>query len=546
MLNDQILKELLIKQHYILAEDLKKAENYAKVNHASFLDYLYHQGKLSDQLLGQAISEHYGVDFADIGDKLDPDKILLLPENIAHGQRAILFEQTEKEIKIATDQPHQIYLKESLSKIYPNKKVTLSYANTKTVDEALTFYKKDLSIRITDLKKGNDSSAPSLVSEIFNDALTARASDIHFEPQLEHVLVRFRIDGVLHEMSTLDKLDYLSIINRIKVLADLRSDDHFSAQDGAIRYETKNGLIDMRISIVPTVSGEKIVIRILSYYIKNYTLEDIGLSDDGSEIVNKASVKPFGMILVVGPTGSGKTTTLYAVIKLLQSPNVNITTIEDPVEFRIPGINQIQVNTQTNLTFAKGLRSIARQDPNIILVGEIRDNETAEIAVNSALTGHLVVSTFHANDAASAFPRLLDMGVEPFLLTSTLELIVAQRLVRKICPTCRFSKVVKRDDLKKTMNHPETYFTDDEVTLYEGKGCKSCNNTGYKGRTGIFEFIRMTEEMKILLLTKPSSLEISKLAKSQGFKSMYDDGIEKVKTGITTLQELTRVANPPE
>lgn len=546
MLDEKILKELLLSENYILAEDLKKAEDYAKTNHADFLDYLYHQGKISDALLGQAIAEYYKINFADLADKLNPDTILKLPKNIALGLRSILFEENEKEVKIATDEPHQIYLKESLKKIYPAKTVTLCYANTKTIDEALTFYRENLDSRINDLKKSGKSLAPNLVSEIFNDALLARASDIHFEPQPENVLVRFRIDGVLHEMSSLDKLDYASIINRIKVLADLRSDDHFSAQDGAIRYDTKTGKIDMRISIVPTVSGEKIVIRILSYYIKNYTLEDIGLETAGSELITKAAAKPFGMILVVGPTGSGKTTTLYTLIKLLQSPNVNITTIEDPVEFRIPGVNQIQVNTQTNLTFAKGLRSIARQDPNIILVGEIRDNETAEIAVNSALTGHLVVSSFHANDAAATFPRLLDMGVEPFLLTSTLELIVAQRLVRRICPTCRYSKVVKRNDLKKIIANPEKYFTDDEVTLYEGKGCKSCNNTGYKGRTGIFEFIRMTEEMKTLLLTKPSALEIAKLAAKQGAKTMYDDGIEKVKNGLTTIEELNRVANPPE
>jgi type IV pilus assembly protein PilB len=252
------------------------------------------------------------------------------------------------------------------------------------------------------------------------------------------------------------------------------------------------------------------------------------------------------MILVTGPTGSGKTTTLYALIKMLNQPQVNIMTIEDPVEYRIAGVNQIQVNTATNLTFAKGLRSIIRQDPDVVLVGEIRDTETAEIAVNAALTGHLMLSTFHANDAATAIPRLLNMNVEPFLLASTLELIVAQRLVRRICEHCRRSVTYSQSELTEKFEDAKNYFTGKTVTLYEGKGCEACSHTGYKGRLAVFEFIKVTAEIENLILENPASKQIWELARTQGTRSMFEDGIDKVKNGITTIDELLRVTEPPE
>ena len=252
------------------------------------------------------------------------------------------------------------------------------------------------------------------------------------------------------------------------------------------------------------------------------------------------------MILVTGPTGSGKSTTLYALLKILNSPQVNITTIEDPVEYKMPGVNQIQVNEAANLTFARGLRSIVRQDPDIILVGEVRDTETAEIAVNAALTGHLLLSTFHANDAGTAIPRLLDMGIEPFLLASTLELIVAQRLVRMICDQCRHSVAVKRDKITNKNKYLESVFTKAEYTLYEGKGCSACGGSGFDGRTALFEFIRVTPQMEELILEHPSGRQVAVLAKEQGSRSMFEDGIDKVLAGVTTIGELLRVVEPPK
>lgn len=384
------------------------------------------------------------------------------------------------------------------------------------------------------------------MDQIFEDALLLKTSDIHCEPQEKKVVVRFRIDGVLHDAGELPKEYYENIVNRLKVQAKLRIDEHFSAQDGAIRYTSVNypHPVDLRVSIVPTLDGEKIAIRILSSYVRDLTLSDIGLSKELQQQIIKSSKKPFGMILVTGPTGSGKTTTLYSLIKILNTQKINITTIEDPVEYKIQGINQIQVNTQANLTFAKGLRAISRQDPNVVLVGEIRDLETADIAVNAALTGHLLLSTFHANNAATAIPRFIDMGVEPFLVGSTLELIIAQRLVRRVCDSCKISDVYTKAKIDKFGKDVSAYFVGKTFTFYKGKGCDACSHTGYRGRIGVFEFLTTSTELQDLIAKNPSTKDVTELVRSQGFQSMFEDGVEKVKDGNTTLEELLRVVLP--
>jgi type IV pilus assembly protein PilB len=298
---------------------------------------------------------------------------------------------------------------------------------------------------------------------------------------------------------------------------------------------------------VPTVEGEKVVMRVLGAYVKGFSYADLGFSEKHREIVEKNVSKPFGMILTVGPTGSGKTTTLYSILKLLNKRDVNLTTIEDPVEYKMPGINQIQVREASNMTFAKGLRSIVRQDPDVILVGEIRDQETAEISVNAALTGHLLLSTFHANDASTAMPRLVDMGIEPFLLASTLEIVIAQRLVRKICTQCRYSLPASQvaPNIKIPGFMIGNYFKPTD-TMYSGKGCNVCNGSGFNGRGALFEIIEVTPEMQELLPQHPSARAIELLARRQGCVSMFDDGIEKVRQGLTTLQEVLRVVPPPK
>jgi len=318
---------------------------------------------------------------------------------------------------------------------------------------------------------------------------------------------------MLREAGQLPKEYYGNILNRIKVESGMRIDEHYSAQDGAMHRTKADWSVDLRVSLVPTVAGEKVTMRVLGSYVSELTFADVGLSVAHQKVVERNIAKPFGMILNTGPTGSGKTTTLYALLKMLNKPNVNITTIEDPVEYRIAGTNQIQVNESRGVSFAKGLRAIVRQDPDIILVGEIRDRETAEISVNAALTGHLLLSTFHANDAATAIPRLVDMGIEPFLLSSTLEIIIAQRLVRRICSHCRYSLPVT--EAATTLHAPDLdlsrYFHKDD-SVYVGKGCTVCNFSGFEGRSALFEIIEVTPEMQELIVHTPSGPQIEALA----------------------------------
>lgn len=548
--NQEKIKEILLESGYITSEDMKKAEEFSKKNRSSLIDYFLSEGLISKDLLGQAYSEFVKVDYADLNSN-HPIKefVLEIPEEIARKHRILIFKKNAKKIILTTDNPESEELKKALEEnplkeIFKGKKVELAYSLPEDIDSAFLHYRKALATRFADILSKKRLATSEIINEIIEDAILYRASDIHFEPQEKDVLIRFRIDGVLTEAGSSPKDYYENILNRIKVLANIRIDEHFAAQDGAIRYILNDKNIDLRVSIIPTINGEKVVLRVLSVYVQSFSLSEIGLSDQDKILLEEASQKPFGMILVAGPTGSGKSTTLYSVLKILNSLEDNITTIEDPVEYKISGVNQVQVNTRTGLTFSNGLRSIVRQDPDVILVGEIRDKETAEIAVNAALTGHLLLSTFHANDAATALPRLLDMGVEPFLLSSTLELLIAQRLSRKICENCRYGQDYELSEIEKTFPDAKKYFFGKKITLYKGKGCPACNNTGYKGRTAIFELIKVTPDLKDLILKNPSTNQIWKLAYKNGSRSLFEDGIEKVKNGIITLEELLRVVKP--
>ena len=544
--NDQ-LKQILLKGNYVSPEDAERAEENARSHHTSFTDQLLTDGLITNDLLGQALAESFDVPYSDLNSaSLPEEQIKLIPESMASTHRAVVFSQSSTGVVIATDNPHNHELLPELTELFPHKKIRITYSLPDDIDALFVHYQKPLETRFSKILEKKERIAPELLEEIFDDSLTYKASDIHFEPQIKEVIIRFRVDGVLHQAGRIPKEYYENILNRIKVKSGLRIDEHFSTQDGSLRYENNTATVDMRISIVPTVEGEKVVCRVLSAYVQGLSLPEIGLGSAHQEILRAAADKPFGMIVVSGPTGSGKTTTLYALLKLLNNPDTNITTIEDPVEYKVQGVNQIQVNAQTNLTFAKGLRSIVRQDPDIILVGEIRDQETAEIAVNAALTGHLLLSTFHANDAATVVPRLVDIGIEPFLLASTLEVIVAQRLVRKICDNCRHSVTVKHGHFRGSLKVCAPYFPDASTLLYKGKGCATCSNTGFRGRTAIFEFIMVTPALQDLIVHKPSSQDVWRLAREEDSLSLFEDGIEKVKNGVTTLEELLRVAEPPE
>lgn len=541
----QIVEEILLKGNYITEVDVKNAEAFAKERDASMTEYLLSEEIITKDLLGQAIAEFFKVPYADLNsNQPSKEQTLRIPEEIAKKYNAVIFSDDKKGVIITTSNPNQAGIKEELSEVLKVKKINIAYSLAEDIYDIFVYYRKSLDTRFSKILEEKNKIASSILDELFKDAFTFNASDIHFEPQKKELVVRFRIDGVLKEAGRIPKEHYENIINRIKVQSNLRIDEHFSAQDGSMSYQNEDNVINLRTSIVPTIEGEKIVLRVLSSYVKGLTLNDLGLSSNDKEVLDEASKKPFGMILVVGPTGSGKTTTLYSLIKILNQPGSNITTIEDPVEYRVSGINQIQVNKLTDLTFAKGLRSIVRQDPDIILVGEIRDEETAEIAVNAALTGHLMLSTFHANNASTAVPRLLEMGIEPFILASTLEVIIAQRLVRKICNNCRYSISLSKKDLTKEYKSVSKHFKESNITLYKGKGCQVCGNTGYNGRTAIFELINVSEDVQDLILKNPSSRQIWGLAQKEGSKTLFEDGIEKVKSGITTIEELLRVAPP--
>jgi type IV pilus assembly protein PilB len=537
------LQKILLDESYISKED---SANAAEVSRTSdeFIDFLIHQEILSKPLLGQALAEYYGISFVDLGSMtISKEDIALIPEATAREQRVIFLKTSGELVALATDQPKNIDQKK-LADLFKHKKIRLYYALPDAINESFMLYEQALPTRFAEIIEHGASIAPEIVDEIIKDALHYQASDIHFEPDEEEVVVRFRVDGSLREAGRIPRRFYINVLNRIKVESGMRIDEHFSSQDGSIQHVIEGQATDLRISLIPTVQGEKVVMRVLGSYVQGFSLSDVGLTDHQEVLLKQHSSRPFGMILTVGPTGSGKTTTLYAILKLLNKPNVNITTIEDPVEYRMHGTNQIQVNEQANMTFSKGLRSIVRQDPDIILVGEIRDEETAEISVNAALTGHLLLSTFHANNAATAIPRLIDMGIEPFLLASTLELVIAQRLVRKICSYCRHSvnvhAYIKATGIDESM---EKYFKKTD-TIYAGKGCSHCNASGYKGRVALFEFIEMTPAMQDLLPKNPSSPDIERLARQEGSLSMFQDGIDKVRSGMTTIAELLRVVPP--
>ena len=395
-----------------------------------------------------------------------------------------------------------------------------------------------------------ERSIIDLVNALVFEAQTLRASDIHIEPGEKGVVVRLRIDGVLQEKFMLDKTIHSEIISRIKVLSWLRTDEHQTAQDGRFRIVLENGEpLDVRVSITPTYYGENAVLRLLADKAEEFTLASLGFSQSDEEKLVRAIRRPHGMILSTGPTGSGKTTSLYTLIKMLNRKEVSIVTIEDPIEYAVSGITQIQINPRTGLTFAQGLRSILRQDPNIIMVGEIRDAETAGIAVNTALTGHLLLSTLHTSDAATTLPRLLDMGVDPYLVASTVNVAIGQRLVRKICEHCKEACPLTQaevESLAQTLPSGVVLPTKEETkhpVYYRGRGCEHCEQTGYRGRVGINEVLVVDAEVREAILRKASAAVIRDIAVKNGMTTMFGDGLQKARAGQTTISEVLRTIN---
>lgn len=392
-----------------------------------------------------------------------------------------------------------------------------------------------------EIAKGQQISVVNLVAFMIEEAHALRASDIHIEPQSGWVRARYRIDGRLKDFHQIPVRLHPEIISRIKVLSGLRTDEHQAPQDGRFRIVLGGNHLDIRVSAAPTYYGENAILRLLSETSGSFTLETLGFSKENAQKMAEAIKKPYGMVLATGPTGSGKTTTLYTLLKSLNTEDVSVVTIEDPVEYAIDGIQQIPVNPRTGLTFANGLRSILRQDPNIIMIGEIRDTETAGIAVNAALTGHLVLSTLHTNDAATTLPRLLDMKVESYLIASTVNVAIGQRLVRQICPNCKSSRKITAAEANNLADIVEEEVLEGQDKFFYGKGCDKCGNSGYLGRVGVHEVLIPGDDLRQAILGKAPAVEINRIARKDGMITMIEDGFTKVRQGVTTIDEILRM-----
>jgi type IV pilus assembly protein PilB len=550
IVTDEQLKQIIVNVKLLDQKKLQEVMEYAKNSNVTLSDALIEKDIISDENLGVLIADALKTPFIVLGKITIPEEVFrLIPERIARKYKMIPFARDKDGIKVAmASVPNPILLEQIMRKtgqrIYPH------LATERDIYNKLWIYRRDLQKVFDSLiadKTTGKTAVPmaKIVDLIINYAYQDRASDIHVEPEEKDTLVRFRIDGILHDVLLLPKKLHDQVTTRIKVLSSMRTDEHFTPQDGKMRIPLEEEDLDIRVSILPVVYGEKIVMRLLASKFRQFSLVDLGMREEDLQKVTNGFKKSYGMVLSTGPTGSGKSTSIYAILKIINSREKNITTIEDPVEYRLKGINQIQTNARTNLTFASGLRSILRQDPNVVMVGEIRDSETAGIAVNAALTGHLVLSTLHTNDAATALPRLIDMNVEPFLVASTVNVIVAQRLVRKICEMCKASLDVSMDELLKNLpaeTVKKHFGTKEAIRIYKGQGCEVCHFTGYAGRLGVFEVLEVTPSIRKLITQKAEADVIQQQAiKEYGMTLMLDDGLIKVTKGITTIEEVLRV-----
>jgi len=536
-------------------------------------------GLVTEDQLASAQAYLLGIPFMNVeNESIPPDVLKIIPESIARVNNIIAFKKDGNNLEVAMLDPDDLRTIEFIKKTAPLLKILPRLTTPEGIKSALHQYQKTLEIEFGDIikkeattikaKKGEQYTEESeelkkaaqelpvirIVDTLMKHAILQRASDVHIEPSEDGVIVRYRVDGILRDVMMLPISAAPGVVARIKVLSNLKLDEHRLPQDGRFKIDSEDYKYSIRVSVLPVFNGEKIVMRLLAEGAKAYTLEGLGLSGKYLELVKDNLVKPSGMILITGPTGSGKTTTLYAMMEILNTPDVNISTVEDPIEYRMPRVNQTQVNSKIGLTFASGLRSLVRQDPDIIMVGEIRDTETANLAINAALTGHQVLSTLHTTEAAGAIPRLIDMGSEPFLISSTLNLIIAQRLVRKFygpkekyklnsaelkniakyCDLQRILEILREEKLVGPKAKPE------DIEFFRPKPSKDVPD-GYQGRIGIFEILPVTDVIKDLIVKKATSKEITEQAIKEGMRTMIEDGFVKAVMGATSLEEVLRV-----
>ncbi len=618
-LNDTALIDLV--EDSVNKNKLQDLKEEAQKHETPLQDLLIERKVLSEKDLTKLYAESIGAEFVEISNqKIDSDLLNRIPEHIARQYKAVLFDMDEESnhAKVAMADPGDLPSVDSLEKLL-GKDIDIYIATEEDINKVLDQYKGNLDSEITKVvpettdRKENeevgeeeiaeDSPVAKTVNLLIEYAVKENASDIHIEPREGLVQVRYRIDGVLREANTLPRNLMSALVSRIKIMANLKIDEHRKPQDGRFKIQSPKGTIALRVSILPVMDGEKIVMRLLDESARALTLQELGFNATALERMKRAMQQSHGMILVTGPTGSGKSTTLYSVLSSLSSPEVNISTVEDPVEYRMNGVNQTQVNPKAGMTFANGLRALLRQDPNIIMVGEVRDGETANLAVQAALTGHLVLSTLHTNNAATTLPRLLDMGAEPFLISSTVRVVVGQRLVRRLCPNCRESyqpsgkelEQIKEDfrmeralphineNLKKFHDElkekketkensqqqnkeassdtegsqkenkendthqskellPPKELDLENFTVYKpGEGCDTCNGMGYKGRLGIYEVLEVDETISKMIVENATSDDLQATAIDNGLITMQLDGFMKCLKGDTSIEEVLRV-----
>jgi len=559
------LKKLLVDEGLVAPERFDELAAEADRKEQNVADLLIAERIVEANYLSALIAKALGVPRVDfVSQGMDKDVVKILSEDVAHARQVILFaREKDGSYDAAMIDPSDLETIEFLgqrlkARIKPflatNEDLTRGFSVygyalgqdfKKLIDDnvraSLASHAKNATEAAADLP------IVGIVDNILSYAIASRASDIHIEVLEDSMFIRYRIDGILYEVMNVTKAIHPAIAARLKLLAGLKIDEHYEPQDGRFRYQVANETVDVRVSVIPTFYGEKVEMRLLEASEKPPSLEELGMSPEDSKIVMDNLKRAYGMILSCGPTGSGKTTTLYSLMNILNKPQVNITTIEDPIEYNMRYVNQTQVNTQAKMTFASGLRALLRQDPNIIMVGEIRDAETADIAVQAALTGHLLMSSLHTNDAPTAIPRFFDLGVPPFLVTSVLNLIIAQRLVRKICQVCIYSYEAD-EAVKATVSKQlkELGVADGRTaapkTVYRGKGCATCGGTGYKGRMGIFEILEIKDDVKETITAPHFDLGVlQQQARAAGMKTMFEDGLGKVEIGMTTLEEVLRV-----
>ncbi len=561
----QTVSDVLLSEHLITPQQYEEVKVKSASQAVSDESIISAEKLVSEDKLVEAKAKVLGIPFISLSvTSFSPQAIGLVPRAVVERFRLIpfMYDEDTKTLSIAMANPIDLdaisfvqqktglavksfaaipsevdqaikeqYRQEIVGEVGAAVKETEEFKQTKTVD----------SKEIAEIIK--EAPIAKIVATILEYAVTSRASDVHIEPQEDRVRVRYRIDGILYDRLSLPKSVQEAVLSRIKILSEMKIDEHRIPQDGRFNFKVDNKEVDLRISVLPTTFGEKIVMRLLRKSGGIPTLQDLGLTGNSLKNLETSILRPHGIIIVCGPTGSGKTTTLYSVLNKLNTTRVNIMTLEDPVEYQIAGINQVQVNDAVGLTFATGLRSFLRQDPNIILVGEIRDKETTELAIQAALTGHLVFSTLHTSNAAGALPRLTDLGAEPFLLASTMNAILGQRIVRRICPHCKEEYTPPPQIVEEMKSVLGNLCPVGGITkLYRGKGCDECGDTGYMGRIGIFETLPVSPKIETLVLQHADSTTVEKQAVSEGMITMKQDGYLKVLQGISTIEEVLRVA----